>query len=58
MFFTIFYDEKTPFYAIKTTSLKSRKIHTFQKGLTHGFGQKITISQISFLGNIRQENVF
>ena len=43
MFFTIFQDEKTPFQAIKTRSLKSRKIDIFLKGLTHGFSPKMAI---------------
>ena len=30
----------------------------FSKGLTHGFGPKMTISPKFFLGNIIQENVF
>ena len=37
MSFTIFYNEKTPFQAIKTQSSRSRKIDIFQKGLTHAF---------------------
>ena len=41
--FTIFYNEKSPFYAIKSRSSKSRKIDIFAKGLTHGFGPKIAI---------------
>ena len=47
-----------PFYAIKTTSLKSRKIDIFPKGLTHYFGQKMAIFPTFFLGNIGQEKVF
>ena len=43
MSFTIFYNEKTPFQALKTKSLNSRKIDLFQKGLTHGFGPKMAI---------------
>ena len=43
MSFTIFKNEKTPFYAIKTRSLKSRKIDIFPKGLTYGFGPKMGI---------------
>ena len=43
MSFTIFYNEKTPFYAIKTQSSKSRNIDIFPKGLTHGFGPKMAI---------------
>ena len=43
MSFTIFFKEKTPFYPIKTGSLKSQKIDIFPKGLTHGFGPKMAI---------------
>ena len=43
MSFMIFYNEKTPFYAIKTRSSKSRKMAIFPKGLTHGFGPKMAI---------------
>ena len=43
----VFYDflerKKTPFYAIKTTSSKSRKIDIFPKGLTRSFGPKKAI---------------
>ena len=41
MSFMIFQSDKTFFQAIQTTSSKSRKIHIFQKGLTHGFGPKM-----------------
>ena len=41
MSFTIFYSEKTPFQAIKTTSSNRRKIDSFPKELTHGFGPNI-----------------
>ena len=59
MTFTIFYNEKAPFWAIKTRSSKRRKIDIFQKGLTHGFGPKMAIFPIFFfLGTIGQENVF
>ena len=58
MSFTIFYNGKAPFWAIKTRSSKRRKIDIFQKGLTHGFGPKIAIFPNFFLGIIRQENVF
>ena len=45
--------------AIKTWSLKRRKIEIFPKGLTHDFGPKMAIfSTLFFLGNIGQENVF
>ena len=40
MSFTIFYNEKTPFQAIKTRSSKRRKIDFFTKGLTDGFCPK------------------
>ena len=43
MYFTIFQNEKTPFYAIKGKSPKSRNIGIFPKGLTHGFGRKRAI---------------
>ena len=59
MSFTIFENEKTPLYAIKTRSSKSRKIDIFPKGLTHGFGPKMAIfPTFFFLGNIAYENVF
>ena len=56
--FTIFYNEKTPFYAIKRRSSKSRKIDIFRKWLTHGFGPKMAIVPNFFLSNIGQDNVF
>ena len=43
MLFTIMESEKTPFYAIKARSSKSRKIDIFPKRLIHGFGPKMTI---------------
>ena len=58
MSFTILYDKKTPFYAIKTRSSKSQKIEIFPNGLTHGFGPKIAISPTFFLGSIGQKNFF
>ena len=42
----VFYDileGKMPFSAIKTSSLKERKIDIFPKGLTHCFGPKMAI---------------
>ena len=57
MSFTIFQNEKMPFQAIKTRSSKRRKIDVFVKGLTHGFGPKMAIFPLVFLGNINQENV-
>ena len=58
MCYTILQNRKTTFYAIKTTSSKSRKIEIFPNGLTHGFGPKMTIFPTFFLGNIGQENAF
>ena len=43
MSFTIFQNEKTSFYTIKTKKSKTRKIAIFLKGLTHGFGPKMAI---------------
>ena len=45
-------------WAIKARTSKSRKIDFFPNGLTHGFGPKMAIFPIFFLGNIGQENVF
>ena len=58
MSFTIFLYETTPFKAIKTRILKSRKADIFPKGLTHGFGPQMAIFETFFSGNIGQENVF
>ena len=58
MCFSLFQSAKTPFQAIKTRSSKSRKINIFSKGLTHGFGQELSIFFFFFLGKIGQENVF
>ena len=58
MSFTIFYNEKTPFYGIIKKSSKSRKIDISQKGLTHGFGPKMATFSTFFLSNIGQEKVF
>ena len=43
MSFTIFQNEKTPFQAVKTRSLKGRKSDIFPKGLIHSFGTKLAI---------------
>ena len=53
MSFTILYNEKTPFQAIKTQSSKSRKIEIFPKGLTHGFGPKMAIFPTCFFQAIQ-----
>ena len=58
MSFTIFWNEETRFQAIKIRSSKSRKIDSFSKGLTHGFGPNVAIFPTFFLGNIGEENVF
>ena len=59
MCFTTIYNEKTPFYVIKTRGSKSRKIEIFPEGLTIGFCPKMAIfPTFFFLGNIGQENVF
>ena len=49
----IFQNEKTPFQAIKTTSSKRRKIDIFLKGLTHSFGPKMPLFQLSFFRQYR-----
>ena len=57
----VFYDiqeRKNAFLGQKTRTSKSRKIHIFPKGLTHGFGPKMAIFPTLFLGNRGQENVF
>ena len=53
MSFTIFQNERTPFQGIKTRRLKCRKIDIFCKGLTHGFGPKMTIFPNFFLRQYR-----
>ena len=58
MSFTFFYNGKASFWAIKPRSSKRQKIDIFQNGLKHGFGRKMAIFPIFFLGIIRQENVF
>ena len=58
MSFTIFYNEKAPFKAIKTRRSKNRKIDIFPKGLSHGFCAKMTIFLTFFLGNIDEQNIF
>ena len=55
--FTIFQNEKTPFQAIKTRTLKSRKIDIFPKGLTHGFGPKMAILATFFFQAIQARNM-
>ena len=56
--FTIFYNEKTPFQALKTRSSNTRKIDIPPKGLTNGFGPKNGyFFYFCLLRNIGQENV-
>ena len=55
MFFTTFENEKKPFQAMKTGSLKSRKIAIFPNGLTHGFGSKLASFLTSFFRQYRPE---
>ena len=55
---TIFQNGKSLFQAIKTRSLKTRKIDIFLKELTHGFGRKLAVFLNFFFGNVGQENVF
>ena len=45
--------QNTPFYSIKTRSLKSEKIAIFPKGLTHGFGPKMVIFSTFFFRQYR-----
>ena len=57
----VFYEileRKNAFLGYKKKSSKSQKIDIFPKGLTHGFGPKITLFQTFFLSNIDQQNVF
>ena len=56
--FTTFQNEKTPFQAIKIRSSNRRKIEVFPKVLTHGFGPKVAIFRIFFLGNIGLKIIF
>ena len=57
----VFYDileRKNAFLCYKKISSKTQKIDIFPEGLTHGFGPKMAICPIFFLGNISQQNVF
>ena len=52
-------ERKNAFLSYWNKKFKSRKIHIFPKGLTHGFWSKNGhFSNFSFLGNMGQENVF
>ena len=48
MFFMILWNEKKFFWTIKTRSSKSRKIHIFPKGLTHGLVPRMAIFSTFF----------
>ena len=51
-------NKKTPFQGTKIRSSKSRKIDIFPKGLSHGFGPKMSIfPDFFFLSNKGKENV-
>ena len=51
-------ERKNVFWAIKRRSSIRRKIDIFPKGLSHGFGAKMSIfPSFFFLANIGQENV-
>ena len=51
-------ERKNAFPCYKNKKIKKSKKWLFLKGLTHGFGAKMAIFPIVFLGNIGQENVF
>ena len=51
-------EQQRPFWPIKTSGLKSRKIEIFGKGLTHSFGQKMAIFPCLLFSNIGQEKVY
>ena len=56
--FTIFQNKETLFQAIKTSSLKSRKIEIFPNVLIQGFGQKLFFFRLLILGHIEQKKPF
>ena len=59
MCFMIFLSEKTPNYAIQTTSSKGRKMEILPKGIVHGFSPKLAMFLFFlFLRNIGQKIVF
>ena len=58
MSLTIFYNDETPFQAIKKEVKKFKKMDIFPNRLTHGFGPKMAIFPNFFLGNISNENDF
>ena len=50
--------QKNAFVGYKKKKIKRQKIAIFPKGLSHGFGTKMAIFPIPFLGKMGQENVF
>ena len=57
----VFYDileRKNAFRGFKNKTFKKSKNWHFSKGVTHGFGPKMTIFPRFFLGNTGKENVF
>ena len=57
----VFYDileQKNAFLGYKNKKFKKSKSDIFPKGLTHGFGRKISIFPLFFLRNIEKKNVF
>ena len=57
VFFDIL-ERENDFLPIKRSSSNSRKIDILAKGLTHGFGRKMTIFPTFFWFNIHEENIF
>ena len=57
MYFTIFQNEKTPFWAIKTRISKTQKIDIFPKKVTHGFGPKMAIFPIFIFQEIQAKKI-
>ena len=58
---SVFYhilERKKAFFGYNDKNFKQSKIDIFQKGLTRGFGPKMSIFPSVFLGNIGQESVF
>ena len=53
MSFTIFFNKKKAFQAIKIRTSKSQKIDIFSKGLNHGFGPKMALFPTFFFGQYR-----
>ena len=55
-FFLAIWTKKCLSWVLKQEVSKGRKIDIFLKGLTHGFGPKMAIFQLFFLGNREKEN--